>query len=69
MPDITMCSNTKCSRRKDCYRYRAFLSPLQQTFTNFECDTGADFFYAANDSCQDIAKADNFWRETALQKS
>ena len=29
MPDITMCSNTKCQLRKDCYRYKAKPSTRQ----------------------------------------
>ena len=32
MPDITMCSNTKCELRKNCYRYLAYSSKYRQSY-------------------------------------
>jgi len=35
MPDIAMCQNEKCSRRKDCYRHTANPSKYQ-SYGEFE---------------------------------
>ena len=35
MPDITMCCNTKCVERANCYRYTATPSERWQSFANF----------------------------------
>ena len=38
MPDITMCMNDICPRRKNCYRHEADPDPNWQSYSNFsEC--------------------------------
>lgn len=34
MPDISMCMNSKCVRREECYRYRAIPFKIQ-SYSNF----------------------------------
>ena len=36
MPDISMCANNKCSKKKDCYRYRALPDSPWQAYSEFE---------------------------------
>ena len=36
MPDISLCVNTKCPLRGNCYRYRAIPDALAQSFALFE---------------------------------
>ena len=43
MPDIAMCQNEKCSRRKDCYRYTANPS-VYQTYSDFN-EKDCKYFY------------------------
>ena len=37
MPDISMCSNTKCEKRYECYRYRAIPSYWQSSSPFSRC--------------------------------
>ena len=37
MPDISMCSNMECKRRKECYRAQAVPS-LQQSYNEYKGD-------------------------------
>ena len=53
MPDITLCSNEKCPRRRDCYRHEARPSPMQSS---------DEFKPAANGACaffEPIIKREN----------
>lgn len=36
MPDISMCENKKCKRRKQCYRYTAKPNKYRQSYAKFE---------------------------------
>lgn len=36
MPDITMCCNCNCPKRKKCYRYRAVPDELWQSYANYQ---------------------------------
>lgn len=44
MPDISMCENDKCEKRKNCYRFRAKPSSWQ-TYSDFEADN-CEFFWS-----------------------
>jgi len=45
MPDISMCNNSKCPLREDCYRFKA-KPGYYQTYADFEYDEeeGCDYF-------------------------
>lgn len=36
MPDISMCLNNECSKRRDCYRYRAVPGEIRQVYAKFK---------------------------------
>jgi hypothetical protein len=44
MPDISMCDNSRCTRRLTCYRFTAKPNPYRQSYSHFmpdiygECD-------------------------------
>ena len=40
MPDITMCANTACKMRLDCYRYLAYPTPGRQSYAYYEDGPG-----------------------------
>ena len=48
MPDITMCLNTECPLRKECYRYMAIPSAYKQSYADFKAlirhDGTCDYF-------------------------
>lgn len=35
MPDISMCRNTRCERRLQCYRFTAIPNPFRQSYMNY----------------------------------
>lgn len=41
MPDITMCANKACGKRKNCYRFTATPDAKYQSYANFD---GGDCF-------------------------
>ena len=36
MPDISMCKNTTCPLRKECYRFTAIPTPYRQSYAFFK---------------------------------
>ena len=42
MPDITMCTNDSCERRKGCYRYTAKPSEHRQSYSGFSADENGE---------------------------
>jgi hypothetical protein len=38
MPDITMCLNSCCTLKKNCYRFQAQPNPFSQAYNEFEQD-------------------------------
>lgn len=44
MPDIMMCVNEECNKRKNCYRYRAIPQEFGQSYACFQ-DRGCTFFW------------------------
>tara|TARA_R110000744_G_scaffold344063_1_gene449306 strand:+ start:194 stop:385 length:192 start_codon:yes stop_codon:yes gene_type:complete len=47
MADISMCSNSTCPSRKECYRFRAIANPHRQSQASFKPDEGkkkCDYF-------------------------
>ena len=36
MPDISMCKNTTCPLRKDCYRFTAIPTPYRQSYSFYK---------------------------------
>lgn len=36
MPDITMCNNSGCPKRENCYRFKAEPAPFYQAYAHFE---------------------------------
>jgi hypothetical protein len=47
-PDISMCKNKKCERRKKCYRFMAKRKIFGQVYSDFRCNErlGEDNFMA-----------------------
>lgn len=39
MPDITMCVNRKCPKKRKCYRHEAIPSQMRQSFAEFKGDS------------------------------
>ena len=37
MPDISMCSNKYCSRKKECYRFMCIPDKYRQSYMSFSC--------------------------------
>lgn len=46
MADISMCLNHKCKLKESCYRYKAYPSPFNQSYSKFEpkSDTECDAY-------------------------
>lgn len=38
MPDISMCSNSKCKVSETCYRFKATANPYRQSYCGFSND-------------------------------
>ena len=38
MPDFAMCTNKKCTIKKNCYRFKAKPNPIKQDYMFFEQD-------------------------------
>ena len=38
MPDISMCLNKTCDKRKNCYRFMAIPNPYRQSYMEFKPD-------------------------------
>ena len=47
MPDITMCCNCNCPKRKKCYRYRAVPDQYWQSYANYQPHIQAKLSYPA----------------------
>ncbi len=47
MPDITMCKDTECGQRMQCYRFRAIPNEHRQSYF-----AGVVRMYEADDSCE-----------------
>ena len=45
MPDITMCLNDKCSKRKGCHRYMAIPDKYAQSYSMFDCENNEEHNY------------------------
>ena len=47
MPDISMCKNKDCPKRKDCYRFTAKPDEFAQSYGNFKWKKGegCDYFW------------------------
>jgi hypothetical protein len=41
-PDISMCKNKKCERRKKCYRFMAKPNEYRQAYGDFRCNERLD---------------------------
>lgn len=41
-PDISMCSNSDCRKRKECYRFKATPNPFRQAYMDFKPDDGGN---------------------------
>lgn len=50
MPDISMCKNSKCPLREDCYRFTAEPNPWRQAYSVFQ--------FSVVDG---VAKCDYYW--------
>lgn len=48
MADISMCSDSKCPLKNDCYRFRAIPSEFRQAYAGFTYD-------------QEIKNCENYW--------
>lgn len=58
MPDISMCRNTACSLREDCYRFTATPNPLRQAYSAFQ-------FYVVDGA----TKCDYFWDDKEYKET
>jgi len=52
MPDITMCSNNYCPKKKKCYRYMA-VPNMWQSYCKFDYRGACDYFIALKDNKND----------------
>lgn len=47
MPDISMCNDKECSRKKECYRFTATPNEFRQSYADFkeiEQGKGCEYF-------------------------
>jgi hypothetical protein len=47
MPDISMCSDNKCSRKEECYRFTSIPHEFRQAYADFkeiEKEKGCEYF-------------------------
>jgi len=61
MPDIAMCRNAGCSKRKQCYRYMAKPNEYWQAYNNYVYDknTGCDHFWSLQTAETEIVEDDD----------
>jgi len=65
MPDISMCQNSKCELRSNCYRYRAVPNPYRQSYgthfnpVNGECERQMPI--ENGDRVRDVGEIDAAW--------
>ena len=55
MPDITMCKNSKCSVKDNCYRFKAEPDPIYQSYAFFRGVEKDDCFYPIHSKLQTVA--------------
>jgi len=55
MPDISMCNNSNCKLKEDCYRFTATPSHHRQSYARFEPVKGeCDHFWENDNKTKDI---------------
>lgn len=52
MPDISMCNNKLCEKRKACYRYMAIPCEYRQCYATFK--EPCDYFWPLKKACSPI---------------
>lgn len=48
MPDISMCSNTECELKNECYRFKAKPNPYRQAYADFPGGKNCIYFWKIN---------------------
>ena len=66
MPDITMCTGTKCPKKDNCYRFRATANPYRQSYfcvPPFESreDKECEYFWDIKDRIDIYSGQDSKW--------